>query len=148
MNTQHLSEMDIQQYAADKANCGADMILHVESCEKCRAAAAVYRQLFAAVREQPPAAFDFDLPALVVSRLPAARPPSPAGSRLLYLLAIAVLGCIGIPLYLFRETLLKMYAGILPMAIYLIILPIAVIFIFQCLELYRNHQKRMDALNY
>jgi hypothetical protein len=70
MNYSHPSEKEIQQWAIDKSDSSTEMIHHMESCAHCRAEAETYRLLFSKIKQQPAAAFDFNLSGLVLSQLP------------------------------------------------------------------------------
>jgi len=148
MRTEHLSEIEIQQYVWDKANCETGIIEHIETCENCRAEAATYQLLFSAIKEQQKPAFDFDLAGLVLPQLSPAKPKPSMDIFLVCLLAFAVLGSIGIPVYLYREYFTKVFTGIFPMAMYLILITTVIILIFQGIEMYKKYQKQMDALNF
>ena len=45
-------------------------------------------------------------------------------------------------------TFLKMFAGILPAAMYLVILIILFLLVFQGIEMFRKYQKQINILNY
>ena len=74
MTTRHLSETELQQYALDGAAAPKEYSEHIAVCENCRAEAMTYRSLFAAIKEQPEPAFDFDIAGLVLSQLPGGVP--------------------------------------------------------------------------
>jgi hypothetical protein len=146
MTTKHLSESEIQQYALDKAGCEAAIAAHVETCKDCRDAIAGYQLLFSTLSEQSKPAFDFDLRGLVLPQL------SPAKTKtdvfLVCFFAFLVLAAIGIPVYLFRKYLSELFAGILPMTMYLILVTAVIILIFQGIEMFKKYQKQMDVLNF
>jgi hypothetical protein len=164
MMSQHLSEADIQQYVLERPVCEDGIAHHVEQCEDCKARAAVYEMLFSGIRQEPGPAFDFDLSALVLGQLPGVAPahlPGLAPAQLprkkprfapgivfAYLLGLSMCAAIGIPLYLFGKDLLRLFAGILPMAKYLIFITAITIFIFQIIEMFKKYRGQMKALNY
>lgn len=144
MNKDHLSEAEIQQYALGKA--GLNTIEHIDSCAFCEAKAANYRLIFSVTDELPQPAFDFDVASLVLGQLP--ERSSARDERWFYLLIFAALASIGIPVYFYRVYFLKMFAGILPAAMYLVILIILFLLVFQGIEMFRKYQKQINILNY
>jgi hypothetical protein len=146
MKTEHLSEIEIQQYALNKSDCGKDIIAHIESCEECAAEAENYRLMFTGIKQYPKPVFDFDISELVLARLPKSKPAFALNSFFYFLFSVVLIG-IGIPAYLFREYLLKIFVGIVPMVMYLIIITAVAILIFQGIEIYRKYQKQMQSLN-
>lgn len=102
MTEPHLSDYDLQ-LAAEGAPLPAPAAQHLPGCPRCQAQLAAYRQLFVATASLPPAAFDFDLAAAVVARLPQ---PKPAFPWVLVLVGGPVLGVVGAFLALFGGLLL------------------------------------------
>jgi len=161
MTMRHLTDAEIQQYLLDKAGCEPDLIGHLEQCEACSMQAVAYASLFTAIEEQPRPGFDFDLAALVVSKLPqtAPLPPTvalpqtaPEASRennAFFLIAlVAVAAVIGASLLIFREYLTKMITGMAPVSLYLIITTVIVVCLFQGIDLYKKYQKQLTILKY
>jgi hypothetical protein len=142
--------MDIQQYAADEGSCEARISNHLADCAECRAEVAAYRSLFSAIGEEAAPAFDFDLPALVLSRIPEPKAAPKASWDILFLnlLVLGCVGAIGLPLYLYRGYLTQWFSGIMPVTIWLLILPVLAVLIFQGLDLYKKYQKQMNALDH
>ena len=150
MISPHLSEMDIQHYAADEQSCEERIAGHLAGCPECQAEVAVYRTLYSAIGSAPAPVFDFDLAALVLSQIPDAAPAPAAGSDILVfkILVPACIVAISLPFYLYRSFLIRWFSGMLPVALWLLILPVAAVLVFQGLELYKKYQKQMNALNY
>lgn len=146
MTTKHLTEMEIQQYASDKAGCGTNILEHAEICAACQAEIAAYQLLFSAIKEQPEPAFGFDLQALVLPQLTPVK--SKTDAFLVGLFAFLVLAATGIPVYLFREYLSGIFAGLLPVTIYLMVVTAVIILIFQGVEMFKKYKKQMDAINF
>jgi len=146
MKTEHLSEIEGQQYVLNKTNCERNIIEHIESCAECAAEAENYRLMFAAIKQQPKPVFDFDVSQLVLARLPQSKSSFSLNFLFYFLFAVA-LGSIGLLAYVFRQYLLKIFTGILPMVMYMIITITVAILIFQGIEIYRKYQKQMRSLN-
>jgi hypothetical protein len=148
MTDKHLSEDAIQQYVLDKPGCEPGITGHVEACEHCRTSVATYESLFSGVRQQSKPEFDFDLSGLVLAQLPRRKPRFAPGIVLAPLLALTICGAAGVPLYLFRKDLSWLFAGVLPMAMYLILITAVTFLAFQLMEMVRKYRKQMKALNY
>jgi hypothetical protein len=147
MMTQHLSEAEIQEYVLDKDGCPSSVTSHIRVCETCRASAAAYQSLFTGISQEPSPAFDFDLTSLVMPQLPVT-PPKPSPYRFLMYLLIPALGiAAGIPLYLFKGELIAIFASVLPMSLYLILLIALSIGIFQCVDMYKRYLKQIHHIN-
>ena len=71
MSGTHPSEEALQQYVLDPSACAPGEIDHIGNCPACREAAAAYRMLADALKEQPAPAFDFDLASAVIAQLEA-----------------------------------------------------------------------------
>jgi hypothetical protein len=146
MNNDHLSEEEIQQYAL--GGTGLNTIEHIGSCAICEAKAANYRLIFLEMDQLPQPAFDFDVASLVLAQLPRPETTPDTGERWFYLLIFATLASISIPVYIYRVYFFKMFTGILPAAMYLVILVTVFILVFQGIEMFRKYQKQLNILNY
>jgi len=147
MNTDHPTDAVIQQYVLDKTGCEPGIAAHIEACAGCRAAANAYRMLVTEIKQQPAPVFDFDLSALVIPQLVAAKPRFSWSVFILYVLAAGSAGAIGIIVYLFRKELLFIIKDIMPLVVYLIVLTTAAILLFQGMGMYKKYQKQMNRLN-
>ncbi len=156
MTTNHLSEKEIQQFALDKFSCRKEIAEHIDLCESCRTQAATYQLLFGEIKEQQKPDFDFDVSALVLQQL-ARTKTVPLWYRLtLYLLSLAVIAAFGGLIYInrvyisyfFQKYIVGAASGIPVAVIGLISAPIITILIFQCLEMYRRYQRKMEVLNF
>jgi hypothetical protein len=151
MNPGHLSEMELQQYVLDRAACTSEAIGHVETCERCKAEVAIYQRLFAGIGDQPGAAFDFDLAAMVLSQLPAPTPVTVANRPFGWFgwTMTAVIGCVVcFSFYFFRKNIWNTFAGISGLFMYLILGAAAIVVALRILAMYKNYQQKIDSLNY
>jgi len=146
MNKDHLSEEEIQQYALGTVTLNAKE--HIGSCAICEAKAANYRLIFSEMDQLSPPAFDFDVAGLVLTQLPQPETAPDKDERWFYLLIFAALASIGIPVYVYRVYFFKIFTGILPAAMYLVILVAVFILVFQGIEMFRKYQKQLNILNY
>lgn len=148
MLTNHLIDDDIQQYALDGSNCEPEIIVHVQSCETCKARVTTYQLLFSAIRKQPEPAFDFDLAGLVLPQLPAAKSRSTSDNILVYLFSLVTVVLTGTLVYLFREYLTNLFTGITSLLLYLIATTVITILSLLCIDMYKSYQKKMNALDF
>jgi len=146
MRNGHLSEEEIQQFVLEQGSAVDSE--HLTSCPLCSTKAANYRSILLAMSDLPKPAFDFDVASLVIAQLPRQKPATVIGDLWIYLLVFTALGALAIPIYLYRDELLKMFNGVLPIALYLTVLAALFILVFQGVEIFRKYRKQMDALNY
>ena len=144
----HLSEMQIQQYVLDKANCEKVLTEHIGSCESCKARAANYQLLFCELKEQPKPAFEFNVSVLVLAKLPKQKKDASRRGLWLYILVFAAFGLIATPLYMLKEDIRKMLGNTLPAAIYLVVTTAVLIVAFQVVEIFRKYKRQLNAINY
>lgn len=144
MNTMHPDESAIQLFAVNPAACSVELRQHITACPHCQANAELYTQLFSAVKKQPAPAFDFDISALVIARLPEPKTSWSAAVLITCLLCAAVIFTTG---WFFRKELLQLFAGLVPAAIYLAISIPMGIALFQGIELFRKYNKLFSAVN-
>ncbi|MBO9611184.1 MAG: hypothetical protein J7619_00745 [Dyadobacter sp.] len=64
----HLSDMEIQQYALDTGS--ADNASHIAQCPHCSGRVAFYQKMVGSISAMPAEEFDFDLAKVVLTRLP------------------------------------------------------------------------------
>ena len=88
MVIKHLSDDEVQQYAVDKSNCEKRITEHIHVCDECRSKADVYQLLITGIKQQPLAAFNFDLSASVLQLLPAQKTKNANDSLLIWLIII------------------------------------------------------------
>ena len=148
MRVLHLTEEEIQQYAMDKSKCEADTLEHVHLCEECKTQATVYEVLFASIKKQPGHVFDFDLSALVLSKLPETKSGLQPDSFLIYLLVLVVIFLTGALFYIFRRDLPGLFAGITPLLTYLILTAVVTVLVVLGIDMYKNYQKKMTTLDF
>lgn len=67
----HLTDIEIQQYALDKGSSGTAAATHIARCPHCSGRVAFYQKMAQGVSVVPAEAFDFDLAKAVLTQLPA-----------------------------------------------------------------------------
>ncbi|HEY4935366.1 MAG TPA: hypothetical protein VII44_02235 [Puia sp.] len=148
MNNIHPSEKEIQQYALNKSDSNPEFIAHIECCPDCKVEVSTYQMLFSEIKEQPAAAFDFDLRELVLSKLPKTHTRLSTDDIIAGFLVVFTCSCIGIPVYIFHKIILNMFIDIPPFFIYSIIISTTGILIIKILFLYKKFLKQMHLLNF
>ena len=144
MNTSHPSEKEIQDYAISKLPA---LTNHIQSCTRCKTAVENYQLLFSEIKNQPDPAFDFNLSALVLSKLPATNRRLSAENIIAGFLIIFACCCISLPVILFRHNILNMFSSIPPPFIYAILGSTSIILSVQIGFMFKKYQNQMRFLN-
>lgn len=147
MTTAHLSEETLQQYVLDKTSANAIDTAHLQNCPSCQALAAAYAGLFADLQATPDPAFEFDLAAMVVARLPALQPTPTFDHTISYLL-IAALAAIAVPIYLLRSNIARLFTVATPLFTCSAAIIITAVLLFQTFDHFKKYQQKMQALDF
>ncbi len=142
----HLSDMNLQQYALNPADIEPDLISHISICNSCKQKAETYQQLFSAIEQQATPFFDFDLQNFVLSQIAPRRRVSNSGFYVWLLILPAGL-FISVSGWFFGDYLVNLITGISSMTLYLLLTITATFLSFQAFDMYIKYQKQMDALN-
>jgi hypothetical protein len=137
MKTAHPSDAELQQYAQDRVLCPEEVVMHVEGCPGCRASVMAYAMLFEGLDQQPAVAFDFDVTALVMAKLPGER-------NVRYVIAAVIFFVIAVPAYLFRKNAFYVFTGVSTLFLALILAAAGVIMVWRIVTLYKVYQKRLQ----
>ena len=143
----HLSEMQIQEWLVDGKKPDPELSDHLEYCEACRTNLASYEAVFTAITSNPRPALDFDLSELVLTGITKRKPPFSWSAFSVYLLGAVCLAGAAIPAYLYRRHIQNLFNGMMPMVVYLILASTITLLVFQAIELYKNYERKMHALN-
>lgn len=147
MKIKHLSDTEIQQYVLDQSNCEKPKIVHVTSCDDCKARADNYELLFSGLRQQIKPVFTFNLSELVLAQI---AHPKPAFSReifIVYWLALIVITSMVVSCYLFKGYFSALFTGFSTMVLYLAGIAALAILIFQGREIYKKYEQQINTLN-
>ena len=147
MNTRHLTEEEIQQYALDNSGSYNKAGEHIHSCEECREKAETYRLLFNGIQQQQQPAFDFDLTELVMAQLPSAAPKPAKENLLIYFFIIAAITVTGLASYFFRGYVAMLFGSIAPVLVFLLITGFITLSILLILDMYKNYKKKIHVLD-
>src|ERR1700722_6788586 len=137
MKTAHPSDAELQQYAEDRVHCPEEVVMHVEGCPDCRASVTAYAMLFEGLDQKPAMAFDFDVTALGMAKLPGER-------NFRWVIAAVIFFGIAIPAYLFRKNAFYVFTGISTFFLALILAAAGVFVIWRIMALYKLYQKRLQ----
>ena len=146
MTGNHLTELEIQQYVFDKTDCPNQIVEHIESCDGCAARVAGYRLVFTGIKQYPKPVLDFDLEKSVLQILP--KPASAFSPEIFLAYALSIALIIGIAVFgfLYSDRVVKIFAGILPIAVYLVIITALTVCALQVMDIYKKYQKKMRVL--
>lgn len=145
MRSEHLTEEEIQHYALNE-DAFLDVISgHVTVCEECTLRVKEYQAVLRALSEQPTPVFDFDLTAAVLDRMEPVK-NSAGNSWLLWVVVPLCVLMAGGSIFIFRDYLLSLYAGVGSFTLYLIITGATTLFVILCIDMYKNFQKKIRAL--
>ncbi len=156
MKTNHLSESEIQEFVVDKTNCQPEVIAHMHLCEYCQTKAHAYELVISEIKQAPNPKFEFDVSALLLSRLPDYESNSKRSPVIYYMIISILFLLMGTASYLCRvplENIYKKYvyqivAGLSKGLIYTILAATLFILLFQSFELYKRYRRKLDDLNF
>ena len=147
MVTTHLTDEELQQYAADKRSCEKRIASHVHLCGECRSKVEVYQLLITGIKQQPQAAFDFDLSGSVLQQLPAQNPKTANDSLLIWLFIFTGISFTGGGLYFFRNYFKYFFEGIETILGFLIVVTAVMVLAGLYLDMYKKYRKEMKVLD-
>ncbi|HSZ84886.1 MAG TPA: hypothetical protein VK787_02585 [Puia sp.] len=156
MIDKHLTDADIQEFVLEKTNCSLDVVAHMHQCVQCQAKAETYKLLFSEIKEQPKPAFAFDLSAAVLKQVTTEKSKFSLNSLPGYFIILSVIAAIAIPSYLYKVKIIQFYktyilgivSGVSSLVIYLMAITFLIFVIFQCIEMYKKYQRKIDDLNF
>ena len=147
MLDKHLTDEEIQRFLLEGPQSNSKMAEHLRMCRDCKTRAAAYELLFTGISEQEKPVFEFNLAELVVAQLPK-QEAAVVKDRLPGFLLAFVMILPGAAGYVFRQYLALLFEGIASLAVYLMIVSVIVILAFFCLDMYKNYQKKMGAIDF
>lgn len=149
MNTKHLTDDELQQYALNSEGCDLTITEHVHFCEDCKAAVETYRLVFTGIREQEVPAFEFDLSEEVVKQLQTfPKTKVLPEDFFMYLFSFVMIIITGVMLYFFRWYIIELFRSADNFAVYLTVASVTVLLIFLCVDQYKIYQQKMEAIDF
>lgn len=146
MLNKHLTDGEIQEFLLEGSQSDTGLAKHLEICPECRERVAAYELLFAGIGELEKPVFEFNLAELVVARLPGRQMETVRDRLPVFVLVFVAVLLIGMG-FVFRQYLALLFAGMASLAIYLMIIGVMVMLAFFCLDMYKNYQRKMQALD-
>src|SRR5215204_1452063 len=147
MVTKHLTDDEVQQFAVDKLNCEKRIAEHIYLCEECRSKVEVYQLLITGIKQQPPPAFNFNLSALVLQRLPEQRTKVANDRLLIWVIMFIGISFTGVTLYFFRDYFKYFFEGIETILGFLIIVTALTILAGLYIDMHKKYRKGMKVLD-
>jgi hypothetical protein len=148
MKALHLTDEEIQEYLLNKQAVDISTMEHASTCEECKARISDYQLLFAGIKQQPQPVFDFDLAELVIAQLPATKPVAAPGHSFIYIFVVAAIAIAGAAIYYFRTYIASLFTSITPLLIYLAATTVIMVAVMLSLDMYRNYNRKMRALDF
>jgi hypothetical protein len=145
MSGTHPSDEALQQYVLEPSACAPGEIDHIAGCPDCRESAAAYRMLSVMLKEQPAAAFDFDLASAVIAQLEI--PPQRKRGEGAVLTAILIAVVIGVPAWLFRKTAYVVFTDMSADFYWVVLAAAGVVVGLFLLRLYKKYQDVINLIN-
>jgi hypothetical protein len=142
MMSLHLSDEELQMVASGQQDADTTTTRHIESCALCQEQLAVYKLIVSTIKEQPKAAFNFDLAEAVLQQLQ----PAPA-KKAFSLRPVIIAAFIAIPFYLFRKNFLLLTTGISTAFLLLSVITCIIIIGFNIFKLYHTYERQIEQLN-
>ena len=140
----HPSDEGLQQYVLDPAACAPGEIDHIAGCPECQEAAAAYRVLSDALKEQPAPTFNFDLAAAVIANLQTPQRKRQGGPMLT---AALIAGSIIVPAWLFRRSAYFVFTDMSAAFYWVLLAAAGIVFGFFLLRLYKKYQDVINLIN-
>lgn len=146
MNTGHLSEQEIQEYALEGENCPPRLSEHVHSCAFCRQKAEMYQLLFSKAVQPPMPMFDFDLTESVMKQLIQPEPAAPETSYWVYLGGTGAVLSAGVLIYFFMNYLRPLFRELTPMSLGVCVTATLTLFVVLGYDMFLKHSKQIKIL--
>ncbi len=144
MKAIHLDENTIQQYAINGVLTSEEQTQHFLHCNHCRGRVTAYKEVLAGIKGQQEPAFDFDLPALVMQKIPVRKAAIPWRA---VLMIASLLAAISLITYNLRAVFGDVFKGLSLMASSLIFMAVISVLIFQLVEMVNKYQQQLSALD-
>ena len=144
MINEHLSEEDLQGMAMGQQLPDGGIIQHIEGCSSCQEQIAVYKLMYSVIKEQPAAAFDFDLTAAVLYHVQ----PTRTKRATIHFRPLIIAVFAGVSLYFFRKNFLHLVSGISALFLLISIITCIGIIIFKAVSMYHTYERQIEKLNF
>jgi len=146
MIEQHLSEETLQNFALGE-NLSEAEVAHIRHCIKCHTAISAYQLLFAKIKEQEKARFDFSVSELVSTHLQPEAGKPVLEKWLVYLSIASVIILLTETAYVFAGSISSLFVGVSKTLLYLVLVTAFIILSLQCFDMYNKYQRKIHALD-
>ncbi|QHV95374.1 hypothetical protein [Spirosoma endbachense] len=148
MSKTHLSDSEVQQYVFHTFSCSEQLIDHITHCEDCRRKAQLYSVLLDGVNQQNRPVFEFSLSGLVMGQLPPAKTKNSFDNVFIFCLITSAVFLVCIVFYRIGSDLFQVVSTITPMVVYLLYTIASFSFLFLCVAMYVEFQRKMKTLHF
>jgi ATP-dependent protease ClpP protease subunit len=148
MNTGHLSDRELQNYALERENCLPALSEHVRACTFCRQKAEMYQLLFSKEVMPPLPMFDFDLTESIMQQLPPSESAVPETTHWTYLIGTGGVVSAGIVIYLFVQSLRPLFRELAPMTLGVGITATITLFVVLGYDMFLKYTKQMKIVQF
>lgn len=147
MNTKHLSDQELQEYALDGENCPPQFNEHIQLCKFCRQKAELYQLMFSPTVKPSGPMFDFDIAESVMQQLPAQKPAIVEKSYSVYWVGAGTFLSAGVPVYLiFLNSGGFLFGKLAPMTLVITLTTLPALFAVLGVDILLKHSKQMKVL--
>ena len=144
----HLTDQQIQQYVLDMTNDELMIVEHIRLCEECKTKAEIFQLMIRAIQQQQTPAFDFDLSESVLAQLPSPRKNFSLDNIMICLLVLVCILTTAVAVYIFRNYISSIFAGITSRVMYLILITVISFLSVLCFQMYISYKKKMTILDH
>jgi hypothetical protein len=147
MTTKHPSDDELQQYVLNDGSINKDIAAHINACEDCKARVETYRVLIMGIEQLPVPVFEFDLPELVLSRLPTPVEKNKESnlSPWVFIGPSVITG--GLIIYFFGGYFPRLLTGIATLANGLIVVSACILATVLGIDMYKTYKKKINTLD-
>lgn len=143
---EHLSDIEIQQYALGEAMLDTGLTKHIDQCAHCSGRAALYREMAIVIAATPEPVFDFELVPAILAKLPVRKSRHSPALILGSIATISIMTCI-FTFYYLNAVLLNAMLSNHGATTYAIVLTCGLLFIFLTADLWREHSHKLSKLH-
>ena len=146
MKEKHLTDQEIQEHALGTPGYASTFTEHLQTCEACSLKVESYKQVFVGIKRQAAAEFDFDLSALVISKIDE-KGMAQSSINLFWLWGIAATIPLLLVVYSFGAYLSALFTSVPDMGFYVAASTALVLLIFLGNEIYQKYKRQLNSLD-
>lgn len=147
MNTKHLSDRELQEYALEGENGPPQFNEHIQLCKFCRQKSELYQLMFSPAMKPAAPLFDFDIVESVMQQLPVSKPATVEKSYSVYWVGAGTLLSAAISVYLiFMTSGGFLFGKLAPMTLGITVMTLLTLFAVPGVDILLKHSKQMKVL--